>query len=442
MKYKSSDQIDYFRITFDAIGESSTLFINEQALESLTLKQRLFYLEHEVLHWVYEHPLNPNIDDRLYHIATDMTINDMLQKQGAVLGENSLTGERFYEAIVNFVPPEHNIREKMPKIMSTSDSYYEWVKWVYELLPKQTKPGEGEGENDSGAGAGIQGAGNSDKSGDSSDDSDSSSESGEDEDSSSSESDGKESSSQTLDSGNKSATEVIAEMAEDTNHDWRELSEEQGMQESIQQTLSRELQEDKDRTEPHLFQKFCGHIAGQIEQLIKAKRKPQVAWNFMLRRFVGYCGGVQLRSTSGQLNKYGTPPKIKLLPGTKIAVLLDTSGSISTVELNHFLAELNAIHRNGVEIDVIQFDFQVQAHAPFRKAETYIIKGRGGTSFVNAFAYLERLYRSCRYTGTVVLTDGEAEFPQRVPGRTLWVCTTNTSVPQHCGEVIRLKVVK
>lgn len=100
---------------------------------------------------------------------------------------------------------------------------------------------------------------------------------------------------------------------------------------------------------------------------------------------------------------------------TRLLIAVDTSLSVTHTELANFFGVMRRMFRYGVtQIDVIQFDCQLQTPKPISLKDTKQlkcseVKGRGGTDFQVAIDYLrEHNY----YDGMVIFTDGYASQPK------------------------------
>ena len=120
---------------------------------------------------------------------------------------------------------------------------------------------------------------------------------------------------------------------------------------------------------------------------------------------------------------------------TKLLVAVDTSGSISSENLNEFLSAINRLFKYGIkEIEMIYFDCALHGEPQkFSKAQKeYKVTGRGGTSFQPVFDFInKRRY----YDGVIIFTDGYAPEPvsQTNRSRVAWVCNTKQEWEKHHG---------
>ena len=204
--------------------------------------------------------------------------------------------------------------------------------------------------------------------------------------------------------------------------------------------LDRMIIQARDRTPS----KYHGTIPGEINTLIDAlieNRKPKVDWRRTLKIFATNSRRTYIYSTMHRISKrYGTRPGIKVKQFQKIAVAIDTSGSVSDSDLGIFFTEIDAMYKQGAEIVVIECDAEVQRTYNYNGQLPSEVTGRGGTVFDPVFAFL-RSNRLTRYDGCIYLTDGYADEPTiRPPCPLLWVITSNGDAGEHLrfGRIIKL----
>ena len=121
---------------------------------------------------------------------------------------------------------------------------------------------------------------------------------------------------------------------------------------------------------------------------------------------------------------------------TSLLIAVDTSGSISPEMLKHFFSVIVKFFKYGIEqIDVIQFDCAIHGECmslkKAKKQNSFAVHGRGGTSFQPVLDYL---HEHNRYDGLIILTDGDAEIPNKgsiTRTRILWVCESENSYNRH-----------
>ena len=110
--------------------------------------------------------------------------------------------------------------------------------------------------------------------------------------------------------------------------------------------LDRMIVQARDRTPV----KDRGTIPGKINEMIKAiieKRKPKVDWRRALHIFSASSRRTKVVHTMKRVSKrYGTRPGIKIKRFQKMAVAIDTSGSVSDDQLSIFFSEIHSMWRN------------------------------------------------------------------------------------------------
>ncbi len=190
--------------------------------------------------------------------------------------------------------------------------------------------------------------------------------------------------------------------------------------------------------------KAQGKLPAGLERMIQEALQPKLPWREILARFI----------TENTRNDYTwkQPNKRYLysglyLPGLNvptlgtIAVIVDTSGSVSQKELDIFAAELQAILSiyPGTEIKIIYVDSKV---ANVETIDIYDFqlhaKGGGGTDFRPGFEYVEKegLMPSC----VLYFTDGYCDsFPETPDYPTLWILTNKANFKPPFGEVIYME---
>jgi predicted metal-dependent peptidase len=171
-----------------------------------------------------------------------------------------------------------------------------------------------------------------------------------------------------------------------------------------------------------------GGLASVIDQICAP---PKVPWKRLLRLFAGRGSRTILKpSRLRESTRFPGEPGIRIKRLQKVAVAVDTSGSIDDEVLSDFLAEINGIARAGADVTLIQCDCQITSVAPYRRFERPVIKGGGGTDFDPVMRWLRENRREC-FGGCIYLTDGCAAKPTIDPVcPVLWVLTPEMKI-QH-----------
>jgi len=168
-----------------------------------------------------------------------------------------------------------------------------------------------------------------------------------------------------------------------------------------------------------------GRLPAGIELAIAAVTDPPLDWRAMLwryltktpvdfltydRRFIG--DGLYLDAMDGET--------------VRVAVCIDTSGSINSNELGRFLNEIRAIlgAYPAITVDLHTCDTKLRGPWKLDTPECPVpkIHGGGGTSFVPFFEGME--HAAANPEVAVYLTDGYGDFPKQAPVfPILWVVT-------------------
>lgn len=157
-------------------------------------------------------------------------------------------------------------------------------------------------------------------------------------------------------------------------------------------------------------------------------KPPKVPWQAILartiRQAVSYRPGAVDYSYSRISRRQGgvgfgvgnpvLPAFVRPVP--EVAFVLDTSGSMSQVQLASGIAETLGVLRScGSEITFLSCDYAVHAHATLTQPSQLarLVKGGGGSSFDPAFEHLARMRR--RPQVAIFATDGDICVPATPP---------------------------
>jgi predicted metal-dependent peptidase len=190
-----------------------------------------------------------------------------------------------------------------------------------------------------------------------------------------------------------------------------------------------------------------GALPHRLRALVDAaldRAPPALDWRRALRLFAAGARRTRLAGTTRRPSRrYGTLPGTTVRPVQRVAVVVDTSGSIDDADLTAFFAEIHAMWRHGAQVVVVECDDDVGRAYDYRGRPPRQVSGRGGTAFDPAFRWLaEASRREGRWGGCVYLTDGVGPEPVvRPPCRLLWVVTRDGRAGPHLrwGRVVRLK---
>jgi predicted metal-dependent peptidase len=189
-----------------------------------------------------------------------------------------------------------------------------------------------------------------------------------------------------------------------------------------------------------------GFFPAELDHIVTEILKPRVDWREELRRF--------FQSVSRTDSTWSRPNRRFIgrglyLPGMRtetagpLVVGIDTSGSIGSVTLDLFAAELSAIIEDTQpeRVYVVYCDAQVHGVEEFTADDLPLQlhpRGGGGTRFEPVFDWVEST--GVQPDALVYLTDTYGSFPAQAPDYpVLWATTAGTHVP--FGEVIQIKGV-
>ncbi|PLV56008.1 VWA-like domain-containing protein [Thermotoga sp. SG1] len=168
----------------------------------------------------------------------------------------------------------------------------------------------------------------------------------------------------------------------------------------------------KDRTKK-AFNIFGDSLPSGVKREVQLLlENPELDWKTLIRRFFGVSIKAERYTTPLRPNRrYDHLPgwKSEYLP--RVAVVIDTSGSVVERELNQFVSELERIA--GIlkeEVWLVQVDKNVTSVVRYRSGNwrDLEIVGGGSTDLQPAVDYSERVLKA---EGTIVFTDGHTDVP-------------------------------
>ncbi len=186
-----------------------------------------------------------------------------------------------------------------------------------------------------------------------------------------------------------------------------------------------------------------GTLPGELLNYIKSleRTKPGVDWKRLLRLFASTNGRSYVAHTMKRISKrYGTRPGIKIKRQWKLAVVIDTSGSIDEITLQLFLNEINHVYRCGADVTIIQCDAAVQSVEAYKPNMSIKVKGGGGTNFDPGLSFIKT--SKSNYSGVIYFTDGYASAPTiKIKQPLIWVITPEGDLGDHLvyGKKIQIK---
>jgi len=198
------------------------------------------------------------------------------------------------------------------------------------------------------------------------------------------------------------------------------------------------------RARDHTASKDWGNLPAEIRTELEAiaqRRKPKIDWKRTLRLFASSSYRTEVVTTQRRMSKrFGTFPGIRIKRKQRLAIVIDTSGSISEEVLEVFFREIHGIWKNDAEVIVIECDADVHGTYPYKGKTPQAIKGGGGTNFDPALAWVNNAQHGT-FDACLYLTDGYASEPGVRPRcHLLWVITANGHAGDHLkyGRIIKI----
>lgn len=363
-----------------------TLFVNENFfLEELnSLSERVAVIKHETLHIIFKHLFRFNFknnNSKIFNLAADIVVNQFIGNWK--LPESAITLSTFPDLGLE---PNKNV-----------EWYYNKLYKLNEEIENQDANPEVDDSNSYKTSAPIS----------------------------------SENLKKFLDSQKTSHSD---------HSQWSNESQNNVSTRSLETEIDRMIIQAKDRTPTKDYGSLPAEISSLISNIIK-ERRPKVNWKRALNIFSTNSRKTRIYHSMKRISKrYGTRPGIKIKRFQKMAVAIDTSGSIQMEQLSDFFSEIHGIWKQGAEIELIECDAKVQKTYNYDGNTPKLIIGGGGTSFDPVFSYL-RKNRFKKYDGCIYLTDGYASEPTiKPPCKLFWVITKNGKVGNHLkyGRVVQL----
>jgi predicted metal-dependent peptidase len=179
----------------------------------------------------------------------------------------------------------------------------------------------------------------------------------------------------------------------------------------------------------------AGKMGAAMARMVDHMLQPQLPWRMLLARYMS--------AIARDDYSYMRPSRREgdaIFPSLRssqvdMTIVLDTSGSVDDDEIAQFLGEVNAIKGQlRARITVHACDAELSAEGPWTFEAWEDIElpdelhGGGGTSFVPAFEWANRLDHQPDLF--VYFTDAEGEFPQAEPPYpVLWLVKGKATVP-------------
>jgi predicted metal-dependent peptidase len=174
----------------------------------------------------------------------------------------------------------------------------------------------------------------------------------------------------------------------------------------------------KENTSAEGWGKVGANIKEQIDKFL-TWTPPKIPWSRVFRNFCASAEESLLEYTmSRESRRFGTRPGTRKRDRLRIAVIVDTSGSIDEEQLKMFFNEVRWIWRNGAMVHVFEADTDVKDDYEFRGEFTGVVHGRGGTNLQRPLEEVDPQRFDC----IVYCTDFQAgKITRRFRTPVLWV---------------------
>ena len=157
-----------------------------------------------------------------------------------------------------------------------------------------------------------------------------------------------------------------------------------------------------------------GDSPGGAEVVLKNLRPPQLRWPKLL--IADMLTAIRTNSTLTTYSRLNRRLRTKGLPGRvfksppEVWVFQDTSGSMSVRQMELTASELSGIRKHTSRVMVVVVDAAVQTVYEFN-GTLEPAKGRGGSDFCPAFAYMKENSSPSARKIVILMTDGDISVP-------------------------------
>lgn len=194
----------------------------------------------------------------------------------------------------------------------------------------------------------------------------------------------------------------------------------------------------KDATNKAVESTGAGNLPSHIARQVAELNKSVVNWKRELQQFAVRTIKFSREKTRNKLNRrfgiYQQGSRKK--PEVKLAVCVDSSGSVGDDAFTQFFAEIEKIVSMGVEITVIDADCSVAAVYDYKKGKGAKRYGNGGTAYQPAITKAKEL----RVDGIIYFGDMDSADKPKNPGVPfLWCIVGKQSPPADWGRKVYIE---
>ena len=233
---------------------------------------------------------------------------------------------------------------------------------------------------------------------------------------------------------------VDASMTLDSHDEWGKGGNGNGDGKDAQGNLPEDIQQQwQERVAQAVTQaRMRGSVPAHIQTLVDELLQPKLDWKSVLQDMVSSCAKSDFCLMPPNKKHLHRGIYLPGMTGTeiRIAVAIDSSGSISDDDAQMFLSEVQGICEAYDDYTIWLFiaDSRIHYRAELHLGDPLpkMVPGRGGTDFREPLKEAEAL----PITSLVYFTDMDGTFPDREPFfPVIWIATTRLDAPW--GQVIR-----
>jgi len=340
-KFKSYGAVGYNKTT-----DKIMIIYNEKMLETLSDDEAIGLCAHEIMHITNSHIFMedqyPNHE--LGNIAQDMYINSTLTRDEFKLPKDGLFPEKYATKNYPFGLP----------VCKPSMWYYNELTEENENIKQKNKSdGSGEGEGE-----------------------------GEDCDSGSGKGEPKSFDEMTMQERTESLLDSINNHNSSAKHNWdRDIS---GLSDIQKEVMKSSIDSTIVATVENLGSDDRGNIPAHIKSLLEKLKNitiPAENWKKLLKKQLGAYPTRNKKITRKKPSKrFSSSPGVKKQRVNKVLILIDTSGSMSDVDVAEAFLEVQHVYKAGGKIDVGQIDTQMNSVEEYSGKLPEYRYGGGGKS--------------------------------------------------------------
>lgn len=196
---------------------------------------------------------------------------------------------------------------------------------------------------------------------------------------------------------------------EDLHPTWKDITKD--MSEAEKEVLKRELQGTIEKIAKET-EEAKGNLPKDIEKILRqdyTKAMPVVPWNLLLRRFIGSTVDTVVTSTRKRPNlRFEGAPSNKYKTKVSLMFASDSSGSVSTIDLEKCWKELDNVYNAGGNVFYASWDGDCNTPVLYKgKHDKNIARTKsGGTIIDSAVEMINSTYKKNNYNLGIITTDG------------------------------------